>query len=720
MASPPKKAPDRHYNFESLNQVFAWSSLGLLVVTLWMVFADYAKPWKRFQAEFRDLERQKLVQEAEQERASLNETEIGQLEAKIASEQAGLAEQREEIRALEKEFSDFGKKVYASDVRMRTTKSHLDTAVYQLDSATQKGDPGRLERARETVDELQAQYQDDRNELEKYSESRDQAQRALDQDREGLNQAEGRLATLQAGLDGLHQRLAGLDKKLDYFILNAPLMDIFKPGLKIEQVLLSGLYQNINFTSVDRVDRCVTCHVASIRRGFDGEEWQEPFRSHPRRDLFLSAASPHPYTEFGCTTCHGGLDRATDFSRAGHSPTSEEQRQEWIDKYGWEPQHFLDTPILPAGQAEAGCVECHAGGLWTPESQLQDVGRELVTKMGCFACHTIDYPAFTDLPRPGPSLRKVASKTRPEWAYRWIEEPRAFRPTTWMPHFFFEENIKGQDNLERQRIEIASLVSYLWEKSERASYPAAPAGNAADGKALFESVGCTGCHMLDGEAARDQFYPQINRFHGPNLVNTGSKVSAGWLYAWLKDPKAYNPETRMPNLRLTDPEAADITAYLMSSRDSEYEGLSMPQVDGGLRDDLVLGYLKGSETIVQSHATLEAMSGEERDVYLGERTVRKYGCFGCHDVEGFDEAKPIGVELTEEGTKTLHQFDFGHVHDVPHTRHDWIKTKLLRPRIWDHGKEEVKAYHELYKMPNLMSLEKQSRRPVAGSCTVVK
>ena len=64
------------------------------------------------------------------------------------------------------------------------------------------------------------------------------------------------------------------------------------------------------------------------------------------------ASSPHPYTEFGCTTCHGGLDRATDFARAGHSPTSEDQREEWIDEYGWEPQKYLDNPILPAGQAE--------------------------------------------------------------------------------------------------------------------------------------------------------------------------------------------------------------------------------------------------------------------------------------------------------------------------------------------------------------------------------
>ncbi len=66
--TPPEKRPDRHYNFGRMNMVFALSSLGLLAVTLWMAFADYAQPWKRFQAEFRSLERQKLMEEAEAER----------------------------------------------------------------------------------------------------------------------------------------------------------------------------------------------------------------------------------------------------------------------------------------------------------------------------------------------------------------------------------------------------------------------------------------------------------------------------------------------------------------------------------------------------------------------------------------------------------------------------------------------------------------------------
>ncbi|GIT40959.1 MAG: hypothetical protein Ct9H300mP9_8090 [Candidatus Neomarinimicrobiota bacterium] len=42
----------------------------------------------------------------------------------------------------------------------------------------------------------------------------------------------------------------------------------------------------------------------------------------------------------------------------------------------------------------------------------------------------------------------------------------------------------------------------------------------------------------------------------------GSKVSAEWLFNWLKQPHDYMASTRMPNLRLSDQEAKDLTAYL--------------------------------------------------------------------------------------------------------------------------------------------------------------
>lgn len=712
MPKPPDKRPDRHYDFTFTNVVFAWSSLALLATTAWMVIDDYNKPWKRYQAEFRDRERAMLAREAEEERRQIDEQQIAELREQIAAEEKQIEARAEEISALEEEVGTLEKRVYEADSGFRQTKAYLDTAKYELDIAIQRD---------EAVAEQRAEYQrllDELREkqiiLESYRQELEERESDLAELLEGRQRAEDRLADLRSDVASLEQRIATLEKGADYLLLNFPLMDFLEPDIKVEQVMLSGLYHDINFTDIDRVDRCMTCHVASNRPGFDGEEWEHPFRTHPQLDLFVGDNSLHPYNTYGCTSCHQGLDRATDFSRAGHSPIDEVVAAEWETGYDWEAQKYLEAPILPATYSEAGCLSCHADGAWTPRSERLDVGRQLISKMGCFGCHTIDYPAFSELPRPGPNLNRVAGKIDPGFAYQWIAAPRDFRPTTWMPHFFFQENIVGEENEERQRAEIAALVRFLWDHSETPSYPSAPSGDAERGRELFETVGCTGCHLLDGEATRDDFFPQINRLHGPNLVGTGSKLDSGWIYAWLKDPKQYNPDTRMPSLRLTDQEAADITAYLMVSRNPDYEDLEIPEIDGEIRDGLVLDYLQSTRTIEQSLADLEQMSVLERDVYLGEQTVRKYGCYACHDIAGFEDAQPIGVELTAEGSKPIHQFDFGHVHDVPHTRYDWIKTKMLRPRIWDHGKETVKTYDELYKMPNFGMSEREAEAVVTN------
>jgi cytochrome c2 len=712
--TPPEKRPDRHYNFGRMNMVFAISSLALLAVTLWMVVADYAQPWKKFQAQFRSLERKKILADMQAEQEKINKTDLVQLRQDIKTGEKELAGHRGEIRKLEDKARDIKSQIDAADAAWRGAKARLDEARFQYDVAIQSGGDSKStgERVQKEKDSLQKAKADG----ERLTAERNVVLAELARRREAVTAAEDKIKALESGVDSLQTRAASLDKNIAYFVLNAPLMDFVKPSLQVQQAILPGLTHNINFTEINRVDRCVTCHVAVNRPGFDGPEWKEPFRTHPNLDKFVGDGSPHPYTQFGCTVCHGGLDRATDFSRAGHSPQSTAQAKEWEKKYGWKQQQFLEYPIMPSGMTEAGCATCHAGGVWTPASETQDVGRELITHMGCYGCHPMNYPSYTGLRKTGPALLRIAGKTNPGWAYKWIEAPRSFHPTTFMPHFFYQENTQTPENKARQAVEIRSIVDYLWANSDRPQYPPAPAGDPANGKKVFEGVGCAGCHILDGNAKRDDFYPKINRLHGPNLVRTGSKVSSGWLYAWVKNPKQYFPDTNMPNLRLTDQEAADVVAFLTqpSNHDPKYENVALPALNTKVRDELAMSYLQNVNTIEASRAKLAAMPEAARNVYLGQQTITKYGCYGCHEIKGFEDAKPIGTELTQEGSKPMHQFDFGHVHDVPHSRHDWIETKVMRPRLWDEGKEKVKDYNELLKMPSFGMSEREARAVTAN------
>ncbi|HMC83840.1 MAG TPA: c-type cytochrome, partial [Candidatus Polarisedimenticolia bacterium] len=385
------------------------------------------------------------------------------------------------------------------------------------------------------------------------------------------------------------------------------------------------------------------------------------------------------------------LDRATDFVDAAHWPDSREEMARWRKTHGWRPKDHEDSPMLPSRFVQASCHKCHLEVLHIAGAERWNLGRDLIERYGCFGCHKIK--GFEGLRRPGPLLARLPWKTSPEWAYRWIENPTAFRPSTLMPRFFGLSNTSSAEDLARTRQEIRGIVAFLFEKAEKGSFPPLPGrGDARRGEGLVTQIGCLGCHAI---ARLEKGEPTFRRRFGPNLDGIGSKARPEWIYAWLKDPKKYFPDTRMPNLRLTDLEARDITEYLTTLK---VEGWTPGEsaMDPQLLDRLVADQLRARLTSDQAREKMAVLSPHEKEVYLGERMINRYGCFGCHLIPGFEATPPIGTELSEEGSKEVDRFDFGFV-KIPETRHDWITQKLENPRIFDEGK--IKTPDEKLKMP---------------------
>lgn len=64
------------------------------------------------------------------------------------------------------------------------------------------------------------------------------------------------------------------------------------------------------------------------------------------------------------------------------------------------------------------------------------------------------------------------------------------------------------------------------------------------------------------------FYNPFKRLkHGPPLKNVTYKVDSAWLFNWIKNPKDYNTNVRMPYLMLEDDEVKAVMAYLTSIAD---------------------------------------------------------------------------------------------------------------------------------------------------------
>jgi len=157
--TPPEKKPDRHYDFRGTNIVFALCSLGLLAVTLLMVIMDYGRPWKRVQAEFRDLERQSIVRDLEQEQQAINEQQMATVLQEITAAEEGLEQRGSEVEAFEDSIAVLDKRVFESDKLMRARKTQIDAAKWQYDIALQGGSESSIASAREKIDTLTAEWQ---------------------------------------------------------------------------------------------------------------------------------------------------------------------------------------------------------------------------------------------------------------------------------------------------------------------------------------------------------------------------------------------------------------------------------------------------------------------------------------------------------------------------------------------------------------------------------
>jgi mono/diheme cytochrome c family protein len=419
---------------------------------------------------------------------------------------------------------------------------------------------------------------------------------------------------------------------------------------------------------------------------------------------------------FGCTTCHSGLDRATGFQNAAHMPRNEEQKKQWEEKYGWFVDHFIDTPMFPMTNIEAGCYKCHNASPEVPRAASLNAGRDMIRIYGCFGCHKI--PGYENIRKVGPNLGTVSGKLTKDWVRKWLANPKDFKSQARMPSFWWNSNNSGSaywDN--RNAAEINAITEFLWANSKPQSLPAGrTGGNPAAGKQIVETVGCFGCHAV-GEIKEVANQSQIRRRHGYNLENQGSKVSQAWLYNWVKDPAQVWPDTKMPSLRLTDDEAADVSAYLSSLKNPEWEKKPLPQIDQAALDDVALELLRNNSTDIEAREKLKTMSLDQKNLFVGERLISRYGCFGCHDIPKFERAQPIGTELTEAGSKLLAQFDFGFL-PVEHSRHDWYTQKLKDPRVFDIGR--VKRPEELLKMPNFHFADKDVESIVGVLVSMVK
>lgn len=145
---------------------------------------------------------------------------------------------------------------------------------------------------------------------------------------------------------------------------------------------------------------------------------------------------------------------------------------------------------------------------------------------------------------------------------------------------------------------------------------------------VFNEYNCIACHKLKGYKRPEHI--------APSLSKVGSKVNKECLLRWLKDPRDYLSETRMPRYRFSNQDIEDIVSYLFNLKDKRFE---MP-----------IYFAISNHSLIQH----------------GKILFESLGCLGCHKIG--NKGVPFAPDLSAIGDKV---------------KQEWLYQFLMNPRSYD-------------------------------------
>ncbi len=304
-----------------------------------------------------------------------------------------------------------------------------------------------------------------------------------------------------------------------------------------------------------------------------------------------------------CTTCHLGVEDPTLKSAAQPFRFHPDLRPHTVAKFGCTICHggqglatdqvnahgnvaFWSQPLLPKNYVRASCGRCHKEGDVPGVPELAE-GRQLFETHGCRGCHKLNGVGGSI----GPDLTEEgASKRSPEWLERHFLQPNAVSPNSPMPNMGFTKS------------QARSLTFYMLSltNEQMGSYYSSVRliPSPTEGRALFIEKNCISCHNLGGVGATA----------GPDLLGVTARHSPGWLDEQLVNPQLVSPGSTMPAYELEANARKAIIGFIAAARPED------------------------AKLILAGRA--KPLTPEESVVEAGRNTFVRFGCVGCHGIEG--------------------------------------------------------------------------------------
>jgi ubiquinol-cytochrome c reductase cytochrome b subunit len=308
--------------------------------------------------------------------------------------------------------------------------------------------------------------------------------------------------------------------------------------------------------------------------------------------------------------------------------------------------------VSKPGSVGPGAPGSQAAPRVKPSASAQE-GARLFRSRGCSSCHAINGVGG----HVGPDLANEAQRGRSrQWLVDLLNNPKSHFPQTVMASFSSHlsssqidsvvdylmslgassssaANPSGTLSQARTQGKPGAPSSSLPGEDKQPGHPASetvlaakPSASAQESARLFQSAGCTGCHMINGVGGQ----------MGPDLSDEARRGrSRQWLVDQISDPKSHFPRTVMPAFasRLSAGQIDRLVDYLMTL------GISGTAARAQAQEQ------PGAPAPFSSLAPEEKQPGQAAgiigNVKLGSLLFQQF-CESCHGAGGTDKVPNPG------------------------------------------------------------------------------
>ncbi|MFL5329556.1 MAG: c-type cytochrome [Gemmataceae bacterium] len=526
-----------------LHRVFAATSVAMLVTVVWMFADDFRRPYKQDQRTFR------TVEEEISKRTLLALAPSAAEQQKIVASETQVTELRDRVNKLkpivEKKISPVAAERAALDFKMRSIKADYDSRMSYYNIAVEHQDP-HANRFKEEAEKFQKNLQALQPKLEEL----DAKIEAANNEEIQVGDAKVSLAQAQRDLkakEATHKKHTGdFDRFLKLAVQkqwtwrdavrSLPVMDAFASPVKIKQTFHEDLPIDYGgFKYVTRYDRCTTCHLGIDRPNLDAEALTR-LTTNPMDDPELKKKTEDAkklLEERQQVNKDAKQDVNVLAARDLEPKKVEDLSPSRIREYAAHPRLDLFVEAnSPHSAQKFGCTICHSG-----QGSATGFNDAAHTPNDVEIAHTWEQDLHWQSVHAG------------DWEFPML--PSRFIESSCVKcHHQVEDLVR-----DGSRVEAEKLIK---------------------GYHLVKDLGCFGCHEISGTKSGRAIGPDMRlepdppleslspsertkrladaanppgtlRKVGPSLFRVAEKTNEDWAMKWIKAPRAFKPDTKMPH-----------------------------------------------------------------------------------------------------------------------------------------------------------------------------